>query len=77
MKTWFDDSDSLYWNSMLVLRTMFPDGIIDKKDIEKADKYLAKKYKISKGSLVRIYILESALSNDVPKKENLCNGQIY
>lgn len=74
MKTWFDDSDLLYWNSMLVLCTMFRDGIIDKKDIEKADKYLAKKYKISKGSLVRVHILESIIESDVPKKENLCNG---
>ena len=74
MKTWFNDNDSLYWNSILVFCTMFKDGIIDEKDLAKADKHLAKKYKISKGSLVRVYILESALSNDVPKKENSCNG---
>ena len=74
MKTWFDDSDLLYWNSMLVLSTMFKDRIINKKDIEKADKYLAKKYRINKGSLVRVYILESIIESDVPKKENMRNG---
>ena len=74
MKTWFDDSDLLYWNSMLVLGTMFKDRIINKKDIEKADKYLAKKYRINKGSLVRVYILESIIESDVPKKENMRNG---
>ena len=65
MKTWFDD-DLLYWNSMLVLCTMFKDGIIDKKDLAKAEEYLAKKYKIDKGSLVRIYILENIIESDVP-----------
>ena len=65
MKTWFDDNDLQYWNSMLVLCTMFKKGIIDKKDLAKADKYLAKKYKIGKGSLVRVYILESIIESDV------------
>lgn len=68
MKLWFDDSDLYYWNSMLVLCTMFKNGIIDKKDLSKAEKYLAKKYKISQGSLVRVYIIESIIESDVPKK---------
>ena len=67
MKLWFDDNDLLYWNSMLVLCTMFKEGIIDKGDLAKADKYLAKKYRISKGSIVRFYILEKTLKSDVPK----------
>lgn len=67
MKLWFDDNDLHYWNSMLVLCTMFKDGIIDKKDLAKAEENLAKKYKISKGSLIRAYISESTLSDDVPK----------
>ena len=66
MKLWFDDSDLYYWNSMLVLCTMLKEGIIDKNDLAKAEEYLAKKYKISKGSLVRVYVLPSVLNNDVP-----------
>lgn len=67
MKLWLDDNDLHYWNSMLVLCTMFKDGIIDKKDLAKAEEYLAKKYKISKGSLVRSCLLENVLKDDVPK----------
>ena len=52
---------------MLVLCTMLKEGIIDKDDLAEAEKYLAMKYKITKGSLVRIYYLHSALSSDVPK----------
>lgn len=77
MKTWFDDNDLHYWNSILVHCTMLKEGIIDKKDLAKAEEYLAKKYKVSKGSLVRVYVLDIAFSNDVPKKENLCNGKRY
>ena len=67
MKLWFDDNDLHYWNSMLVLCTMFKDGIIDKKDLAKTEDYLAMKYKISKGSLVRVYILECILKERVPQ----------
>lgn len=74
MKLWFDDNDLHYWNSMLVLCTMLKEVIIDKNDLAKAEEYLAKKYKISKGSIVGVYILESIIGSDVPKKENSCNG---
>jgi len=67
MKIRFDDNDLLYWNSMLVLSTMFKDGIIDKSDLIKAEKHLANKYKINKGSPVRVYYLNGVLSDDVPK----------
>ena len=67
MKNRFDGNDLFYWNSMLVLSTMFKDGIIDKKDLAKVEENLAKKYKISKGSIARVYILEGILSDDVPK----------
>ena len=77
MKTWFYDSNLLYCNSVLVLSTMFKNGIIDKKDLAKADKCLAKKYKISKGSLIRIYICNGILSDNVPKQNILCNDKVY
>lgn len=67
MKNRFDGNDLLYWNLMLVLCTMFNDGIIDKADLAKAEKYLSKKYNISKGSLVRVYFVQSILNDDVPK----------
>lgn len=67
MKLWFNDNDLHYWNSMLVLRTMYKDEIIDKKDLSKAEEYLSKKYRISKGSLVRAHLLESVLKNGFPR----------
>lgn len=46
---------------MLVLCTMLKNEIIDKNDLIKAENYLAKKYKIGKGSLVRVCVLETIL----------------
>lgn len=43
-----------YHASVMATYKMFQDGIIDEKDFAKAEKYLAKKYRISKGNLYRL-----------------------
>lgn len=43
-----------YHASVMAAFKMYKEGIIDEKDFAKAEKYLAKKYSISKGNLYRL-----------------------
>lgn len=64
-----------YHASVMATYKMFQDGIIDEKDFAKAEKYLAKKYGISKGNLYRLNNLictPERVINIGEEKEDIC-----
>lgn len=64
-----------YHVSVMAAFKMYKEGVIDEKDFAKAEKYLAKKYGISKGNLYRLNNLictPERVMNIGEEKEDIC-----